>query len=165
MNNIFVLKVVIKLHEHNAIDFKSFFYEELTTIVIVKKMRAIKLLFTIDQDVNKLFFSLQKESLITIVIAHEYCDVVKLLMKKYDANIDNVESYFLYVALREKQPKRYLLDIRVNINYKREGKTVLINIIQFAFVQLCKIKKLTNIVNININKRDNLLESLFVVVT
>ncbi len=50
-------------------------------------------------------------------------------MKKYDANIDNVESYFLYVALREKQPKRYLLDIRVNINYKREGKTLLINII------------------------------------
>jgi hypothetical protein len=37
----------------------------------------------------------------TIVIAHEYRDVVKLLVKKYDANIDGVESYSLYSTLRE----------------------------------------------------------------
>jgi len=37
----------------------------------------------------------------TIVIAHEYCDVVKLLMKKYNININNIESYFLYSTLQE----------------------------------------------------------------
>lgn len=45
----------MKLHEHNAIDLASLFCEELTTTIIAKKMRAIKLLIAIDQDVNKLF--------------------------------------------------------------------------------------------------------------
>jgi hypothetical protein len=58
MSNIFVLKVVMKLHEHNAIDLELLFYEELTIAMIVEKMRAIKLLVAIDQNVNKLFFDL-----------------------------------------------------------------------------------------------------------
>ena len=48
MSNIFAFKVVMKLHKHNTIDFEPLFCEKLTTIVIVKKMRAIKLLIAID---------------------------------------------------------------------------------------------------------------------
>lgn len=37
----------------------------------------------------------------TIIVAHEYRDVVKLLMKNYDTNMNDVESYSLYATLRE----------------------------------------------------------------
>jgi hypothetical protein len=54
MSNIFVLKVVMELHEHNAMDLAPLFCEELTIAMIAEKMRAIKLLIAIDQDVNRL---------------------------------------------------------------------------------------------------------------
>jgi len=46
------------LHKDNAINFKLLFYKELTTTIIIKKIRAIKLLVAIDQNINKLFFNL-----------------------------------------------------------------------------------------------------------
>jgi len=81
MGNVFALNVVMELHEHNAIDLASLFCEGLTIVVIAGKMRAIKLLVAIDQDVNRLFFDLWKESLMAIVVAHEYREVVKLLVR------------------------------------------------------------------------------------
>ncbi len=48
MNNIFALKVVMKLHKHNVVDLELLFCEELTIAMIVKKMRTIKLLFAIN---------------------------------------------------------------------------------------------------------------------
>jgi len=55
-----------------------------------------------------------------------------------------------------------LLNIEANVNYKREDKTSLIDIIQFASIRLYKIEKLASIIDVNINKRDNLFESLLV---
>lgn len=58
-----------------------------------------------------------------------------------------------------------MLDLKANINYKRKNKTSLINFIQFASHSLSKIKKLTNTTNVNINKKDDVYESLLIVAT
>jgi hypothetical protein len=103
---------------------------------------------------------LWKESLVTIVVAHEYRDVVKLLVKKYDTNMNGVESYSLHAALRRQQSWRYLLNLRANVNHKRENKTLLMNVIQFAPDRVSEIDELASTTSVDINERDDMYESL-----
>lgn len=162
MGNIFALKVVMELHEHSVVDLGPLFCEGLTTAVVAEKMRAIKLLVATGQDVNRLFSSLWEGSLVAIAVAHEYRDVVELLVEDYGANMNDVGFYSLHATLREKQPWRYLLDMGVDVNHKREGKTPLMNIIQFAPVRLCEIEELASTADVDINEGDDLLESSLV---
>jgi len=103
--------------------------------------------------------------LIAITVAHRYCDIVKLFVKNYNTNINSVEYYSLYTALRQQQSWQYLLNLKADINYIRENKTFLINIIQFASYLLSEIEKLASTADIDINKRDNIYKSLLVAAT
>jgi len=67
--------------------------------------------------------------LVTIAVAYRYYNIVKFLVKDYSTNINNVEFYSFYTALQKKQFWQYLLNIETNINYKKENKIFLINII------------------------------------
>lgn len=60
---------------------------------------------------------------------------------------------------------QYLLNLEINVNYKKKNKTSLINVIQFAFNRIFEINKLTNTTNVNINKKNNIYKSLFDVAT
>ena len=103
--------------------------------------------------------------MIAITVAHRYCDIVKLFVKNYNTNINSVEYYSLYTALRQQQSWQYLLNLKADINYIRENKTFLINIIQFASYLLSEIEKLTSTTSIDINKRDNVNKSPLVAAT
>jgi len=58
-----------------------------------------------------------------------------------------------------------LLDLEADINYIRENKMSLIDIIQFASYLLSEIEKLASTADIDINKRDNIYKSLLVAAT
>jgi len=59
----------------------------------------------------------------------------------------------------------YLLNLEINVDYKKKNKTSLINVIQFAFNRIFEIDRLTNTTNVNINKKNNICKSLFDVAT
>jgi len=159
MGNIFALKVVMELHEHSAVDLAPLFCEGLTTAVAAGKMRAIKLLVATGQDVNRLSSGLWEGSLVAIAAAHGYRDVVELLVEKYGANIDGVGSYPLHAALRGQQPWRYLLDLGADVNHKRDTKTPLMDVIQFAPDRVSEIDELAGTAGVDINEGDDMYES------
>jgi len=165
MGNVFALNVVMELHEHSAVDLAPLFCEGLTTAVAAGKMRAIKLLVATGQDVNRLSSGLWEGSLVAIAAAHGYRDVVELLVEKYGANMNGVGSYPLHAALREQQPWRYLLDLGADVNHKRENKTPLMDIVQFAPDWVSEIEELAGTAGVDINEGDDMYESPLVAAT
>jgi len=90
---VFVLKIAMKLRKINALNFKQFFYKKIKNVVKIKEICTLKLLIAINLNVYRLFL---KKSLITIIIAYEKFEVMKLLMKEYGATL---ESYFIYAII------------------------------------------------------------------
>lgn len=84
-------------------------------------------------------------------------------MKKYGANMNGVESYPLHAALHQGQSWRYLLNLGADVNHKKEGRTPLMNIIQFAFDWVSEVDELAGTTSVDINEGDSLYDSPLVV--
>jgi len=91
---VFILKIAIKLRKTNALNFEhEFLYKEIENVVKIKEFPTLKLLIAINLNVYQLFL---KELLITIDIAYEKFEVIKLLIKEYSVTL---KSYLIYVAI------------------------------------------------------------------
>jgi len=93
LNNIFVLKIAIKLYKTNILNLEQFFYKEIKSIVEIKEICVLKLLNAINLNIYQLFL---KRLLIIIAIAHKKFKVEKLLIQEY--NITS-ELYFIYTII------------------------------------------------------------------
>jgi len=89
----FVLKIVIKLRKTSALNLKHFFYKEIKDVVKIKEICILKLLITISLNVYRLFL---KKLLITIIVAYERFEIIKLLMKEYNVTL---ELYLIYIII------------------------------------------------------------------
>lgn len=88
-----MLKIAIKLHKTNVLNFEQFFYKKIRSIVKIKEIRTLKSLIAINLNVYRLFL---KKLLITIIIAYERFEVIKLLIKEYNVTL---ESYLIYAII------------------------------------------------------------------
>jgi len=92
-----MLKIVVKLHKTSALNLESSFYEDLRSVVKTRKIYALKMLIATSLNIYRLFF---KKSMMTMIIAHESFEVMKLLMKEYNVTLS---SHFIHVAIWEKK--------------------------------------------------------------
>ncbi len=88
-----MLKIAIKLHKTNALNFEQFFYKKIKSIVKTKKICALKLLIAINLNIYRLFL---EKLLITIAIAHKRFEVIKLLVKEYSVTL---KLYLIYTTI------------------------------------------------------------------
>ncbi len=89
----FVLKIAIKLYETNALNLKQCIYKDIRSVVKINEICVLKLLIAINLNVYRLFL---EKLLIAIAIAYKRFEVVKLLIKKYNATL---KLYSIYVVI------------------------------------------------------------------
>jgi len=89
----FVLKIAIELYKTNALNLEQFFYKKIRNVIKIKKNCILKLLIAIDLNVYWLFL---EKLLITIIIAYERFEVIKLLVKKYSVTL---KLYLIYAII------------------------------------------------------------------
>lgn len=142
----FVLKVVMKLHETSALNLESYFYKDLRSIAKIKTICALKMLIATSLNVHRLFL---KKSMMTIIIAHEKFNVMELLIKKYDVTLS---SHSIHFALWKKKSCQYLLKLSININRKKDDQTSFMLVVKIESFEF--IVDLTSTIDIDINERD-----------
>ena len=68
----------------------------MTVTVIAKKFHVLKILIVFNLNVNYVF---AQELIMTINAAHEHREIIKLLIREYDVNLNDKRSYFIHVVI------------------------------------------------------------------
>jgi len=151
LGNVFMLKIVVELHETSALNLEPSFYEGLRSAVEAGKICALKMLIATGLDIHRLS---SKGPMVTVAIAHGSSEVVKLLVKEYGATLP---SHPIHAAIWEEKPWRYLLELGADLNRKRKGQTPLMFAVENGPFE--SMVELASTTGIDINKGDKEFKS------